>query len=430
MITLTSTELNYLVYRYLIEEGYSHASYVFGHESMIEDNPAVPQLQRDALKHYIIKGIEMEYVEKHSNMATGIRKCTSKYSISSPHMCIDQEIEIHPVYLESQESDVSLCAWAQNGEMVTGSQNCLLRLWAMPNVRKEWKVGINQNNAHGITGVAIESDSIFGGTKKATTVVGTTHNGELFVSKNGKEWKAQQGHRGPIVAVSLKGEELLTGGWDGLCKKWKVENNSLVDVKTWPLHKGPIMDILSMEQGVMTCSADGTLACIDQHSQENQIVKLAAHDGEINSMVEMHGRIISCSDDKKLKIWKFKEKDPLNVLTGHTQEVYSIASATNIFASGSFDATIGLWSPERSEALNFLIGHEKPIYTVDFSKDETLLASGGLDPVVKLWDIRSNELVKEFDIGAAIYQIEFSPKNNTLLVCSSDPRPIILDIRK
>ncbi|OAG31492.1 transducin (beta)-like 1 [Nematocida sp. ERTm5] len=430
MITLTSTELNYLVYRYLIEEGYVHSAYVFGHETMIEDNPSVPQLQRDALKNYVIKGVEMEYVEKHSNMATGIRKCTSKYSISTPHMCIEQEIEIHPIYLDSQESDVSLCAWAENGEMVTGSQNCLLRLWNLPNVKKEWRVGINQNNAHGITGVAIESDSPFGDSTRATTIVGATHSGELFVTKNEKEWKALHGHRGPIVAVSLKGNELLTGGWDGLCKKWTIENNSLVDVKTWPLHKGAIMDILSLDPGIITCSADGTLSCINKYPSDGQITKLSGHDGEINSIVEMDGRIISCSDDTKLKIWQFNKKEPLNVLNGHTQEVYSVSVAKNIFASGSFDATIGIWSPERSEALNFLIGHEKPIYTVDFSKDQTLLASGGLDPVAKLWDIRSNELVKEFDIGAAIYQIKFSPTNNSLLVCSSDPRPIILDIRK
>lgn len=430
MITLTSTELNYLVYRYLIEEGYTHAAYVFGHETMIEDNPEVPQLQMNALKHYITKGIELEYVEKHTDMAGGLRKCTSKYSISAPHMCIEQEIEIHPVYLESQESDISLCAWAENGEMVTGSQNCLLRLWSVPNITREWKLGVNQNNAHGITGVAIESDSTFGNSKKGTTVVGTTHNGDLFITKNGKEWKTQQGHRGPIVAVSLKGDELLTGGWDGLCKRWKIENNSLVDVKAWSLHKGPIMDILSMEQGIVTCSADGTLGCIEKKKHDSHVLKLSGHDSEINSIIEMNGRIISCSDDKSLKIWKFNQKDPINTLTGHTQEVYSIASSQSIFASGSFDATVGLWSPERSEALQFLVGHNKPIYTVDFSQDGALLASGGLDPVVKLWDVRSNELVKEFDIGAAIYQIEFSPKNNSLLVCSSDPRPIILDIRK
>ncbi|KAI5181482.1 transducin (beta)-like 1 [Nematocida sp. AWRm80] len=428
MITLTSTELNYLVYRYLIEEGYTHSAYVFGRESMIEDAVNCPTINRNGLKNYVIKGVEMEYIEKHTDTKNGIRKCISKYSISMEHKCIDKVLEIEPRYLESQNSDVSLCAWAQNGELVTGSQNCILRIWDVPNPKKEWQLGVNQNNSHGITGVAIESDSLFGTPTKGTVVVGTTHSGDLFVSKNNQEWKVSQAHKGPIVSISLKDKELFTGGWDGICRKWETKEDTLQETNSWKLHNGSIMDILMLKKGFVTCSGDSTLCSIDKIT--NKITKMTGHQNEVNALRHHKETIVSCSDDRTLRLWQFNNPTPLATLTGHTKEIYSIDISNETVASGSFDSTVKLWDITKQKLLSTLESHTKSIYTVAFSKDSTLLASGGLDSIVKLWDTRSNELAKEYYIGAGIYQLEFNPEGSALLVCSSNPRPILLEIRK
>ncbi|KAI5172027.1 transducin (beta)-like 1 [Nematocida sp. LUAm3] len=427
MITLTSTELNYLIYRYLLEEGYEHSAYTFGKESMIDENPNVPQIPPDAIKTYVTKGVEMEYIEKHTDSSGSIKACTSKYSIFSSHVCIEQGIDISPIYLASQESDISLCAWAKSGELVTGSLNCTLRKWAPPEIKAEWKLGLNEGNSHGVTAVAIESDSSFGTQEKETTTVGALFNGTLFVSKKNHQWINPHAHKGPIVALSLKEEQLITGGWDGTCKKWIVEDNQLVDARKWTLHTGPVMDVIMFKEGFSTCSVDGTICYINMNGG---ITRLSGHTGEVNALKSVEDTLISCSDDKTVKLWNVKSSSAMGTLSGHTKEVYAIDCTSTLIASVSFDADARLWDIESQKNLAVLKRHTKPIYSTAFSKDERLLATGGLDSMVCLWDVRSNEIAKEFKVGSGVYQVEFSEDNKLLSICSSDHRPILLNIKK
>ncbi|OAG29723.1 transducin (beta)-like 1 [Nematocida displodere] len=426
MITLTSTELNYLIFRYLVDEGYAHSAYVFGRESLIEDNPNTPEVEHNALKQYVSKGIEMEYIARHSENGR-LKRCTAKYSISHYHKCTDQSLEIYPTYLETHNSDVSLCAWSEEGELVTGSQNCMLRLWSPPSIKGEWQLGQNESSTHGITGLAIESSSRLIDERPGTVVVGATHNGDLFVGKHGRDWRILQAHKGPIVALSLREASVVSGGWDGLCKEWIFNGDKLVENDRWVLHKGPVMDILSFPTGFVTCSVDTTLCTVDK---EGAPVKMIGHTGEVNSIKRIGTSIVSCSDDGTLKIWKYGVAMPVETLTGHSKEVYSVATSYPHIASGSFDADVRIWECERGSLTAVLQGHTKAIYTVAFSPDGSLLASGGLDSTVRIWDTRSNGLAKEFLVGSGIYQVEFSPHNTTLAVCSSDPRPIVLDLRR
>ncbi|KAI5192331.1 transducin (beta)-like 1 [Nematocida sp. AWRm77] len=426
MITLTSTELNYLVFRYLIEEGYTHSAYVFGRESMVEDNPGVPQVHHDGLKRYVTKGIEMEYIEKHTDERDGIRKCMSNYSITHPHKCIDQTLELVPTYLQTQNSHVSLCAWSETGELVTGAQNYTLSLWAPPALRREWTLGIKEGTSHGITGLAIDAYSALGQTSPSTAIVGTTHTGDLFVHKDSKEWREQRAHKGAIVAIALQKNSFLTGGKDGVCKEWVIEKSKLVETQKWPMHKGLVMDILPMETGFVTCSVDKTLCTVDS----GLITRMYGHTEEVNTIKRVGQTIVSASDDCTIKLWKYGVPTAIGTLEGHAKEVYTLDIFDGTIASGSFDSDVCLWSAEKKEHIRTLKGHKKAVYTVAFSKDGTVLASGGLDSSVCLWDIRSKELAKEFNIGSGIYQVAFSPKSTTLAVCSSNPCPIILDLRR
>lgn len=65
--------------------------------------------------------------------------------------------------------------------------------------------------------------------------------------------------------------------------------------------------------------------------------------------------------------------------------------------------------------------HDKRIYDIAFSPDGSLLASGGWDGVIKIWDVNQKKLVKEIknahgfgDIAGYIYSLAFI--NNSLLV--------------
>lgn len=429
MITLTSSELNYLVFRYLLEEGHSHTAYIFEKEAMLDGRNLLPAVQPAGLKAYVLKGIEMEYVENHTDEEGRLKRCTAKYSPFSLHSCTEKALDFSLSYLDTHESDVSLCAWTASDELLVGSQNCLLRLYNPPFICGEWRLGVNESSTHGITGIAVESGSRYGDGIPGTVSVGATHTGDLLVVKGKKEWQTSQAHKGPIVALMLQGDRLVSGGWDGLCKQWSASDvlPGLVEAQQWPLHKGPVMDILGFPTGFVTCSVDSTLCTVDQNHAP---VKMVGHTGEVNAIKKTEYALASCSDDATVKLWRYGVPTPLGTLSGHTKEVYAIDTSGPYVLSGSFDSEVKLWDCSSMELVHTFQGHHKSVYTVAFSSDGHLAVSGGLDTYVCLWDTRAKDLVRQFGIGAGIYHLGFSGAADRIAICSSDPRPIILDLRR
>jgi WD40 repeat protein len=65
-------------------------------------------------------------------------------------------------------------------------------------------------------------------------------------------------------------------------------------------------------------------------------------------------------------------------------------------------------------------GHSGIIYSIAFSKNGSIIASGGEDKTIKLWDVKSGKLIKTFSANSCtIYSIAFSPNNNFILASAS-----------
>lgn len=64
-MSITSDELNFLVYRYLQESGFVHSAFVFAYESLIgRSNIATADIPPGALIHFIQKGLQYVEIEK------------------------------------------------------------------------------------------------------------------------------------------------------------------------------------------------------------------------------------------------------------------------------------------------------------------------------------------------------------------------------
>lgn len=136
--------------------------------------------------------------------------------------------------------------------------------------------------------------------------------------------------------------------------------------------------------------------------------------------------IVSGSADRTIHIWPTHLtepliEEPLTTLNGHSLSVRAIAMSPNgqILASGSADQTIQIWPVadilgDRSESLptpqTVLTGHKAPVDTVAFSSDSQLLASGGVDCSIKIWQMNSQQLLCTLtDHTEPITSVAFSP---------------------
>ena len=85
-----------------------------------------------------------------------------------------------------------------------------------------------------------------------------------------------------------------------------------------------------------------------------------------------------------------------------------------LLASGGNDGTVRLWdvASRQSVGMPFTVGHT--VYSVAFSPDGRLLASGGYDDTIRLWDVAMRQLVGLIRTNSLSQTIVFSPDGKVL----------------
>jgi WD40 repeat protein len=110
-----------------------------------------------------------------------------------------------------------------------------------------------------------------------------------------------------------------------------------------------------------------------------------------------------------------------NRLVGHSYGVWSISFSPDgkILASGGHDSTIKLWDVSTGKEITTLKGHKYPVYSVSFSPDGKTLASGSVAHTIKLWDVATRKEITTLkghtDTDSDnVLSVSFSPDGKTL----------------
>jgi len=107
-----------------------------------------------------------------------------------------------------------------------------------------------------------------------------------------------------------------------------------------------------------------------------------------------------------------------NTLTGHTNMVWSVAirpdDQTVISSSG--DKTIKLWNLRTGELLRNLTGHADMVLSVGLSRNGQILASSSWDSTIKIWNLRTGELLHTLaQPSKEAWSVAISPDGQTLV---------------
>ncbi len=174
----------------------------------------------------------------------------------------------------------------------------------------------------------------------------------------------------------------------------------------------------------LRCKCTHTLT---EHSDSVVSVAYSTGNGETQTLA-------TGSWDKTIKIWaiapSFAKPFLIRTLTAHSASVYSVALSGNaqILASGGVDCTIQLWNLGNIEhtstgasLMRTLTGHTFPIYSLAFSPDGKLLASGSGDYTIKIWQVDTGKLLLTLlGHSSFVYSVAFSPDGKTIASGSAD----------
>ena len=73
------------------------------------------------------------------------------------------------------------------------------------------------------------------------------------------------------------------------------------------------------------------------------------------------------------------------------------------------------WYSANGERFGTYKGHQGALWTVDVDPSTTLLATGGADNTIRLWEVKTGKLLKTWDFTTSIKRVEFSEDGRQLL---------------
>jgi WD40 repeat protein len=112
----------------------------------------------------------------------------------------------------------------------------------------------------------------------------------------------------------------------------------------------------------------------------------------------------------------------VTITAGHTKGINSVAFSPDgvLLASGGQDSKIRLWDVDTGHSIGKRLGQLSIVDSVAFSPDGTTLASGGEDGLVRLFDVGTGQKTRTLAVRPAIprlvyiWAVAFSPDGTTL----------------
>jgi WD40 repeat protein len=213
------------------------------------------------------------------------------------------------------------------------------------------------------------------------------------------------------LAFAPSGSVLVSADWQGKLRIWQPQTGRLVRPPI-PAHNGPIPALAFSADGKWLATA-GSDMTVKLWSVEYAPLGMGLLPGMVNPLPDLHERA---------------------TLVGHRGQVRCLAFSPNskMLATGGGDWTIRLWDLARfpeggmNPSMRTLTGHTNAVLSLAFSSDGLTLASGSEDRTIRLWDLKELPKKKlpvpwETLIGHtdAVVAVAFSPDGKTLASGSS-----------
>jgi WD40 repeat protein len=228
------------------------------------------------------------------------------------------------------------------------------------------------------------------------------------------------GHEDSIeaVAISPNGALVATASFDRSVRVFDLATGA--EIRTFggdAGHKGPVLAVAFDAKGdhLATGGADNTVRVWDV-STGFPTARFAAFSSVAGVPLGLHraGEFLP-ERDRALRRLKLLPQTPLKSLA-HPNLVDCVAfdDTGKLLATGCHDGVLRIWDLPKAAAVKSINAHvqttpqnaQHPIYSIVWSRDHKQIFTASFDRTVKLWDVTSGSLVREFKAAEGPAPIE------------------------
>lgn len=230
------------------------------------------------------------------------------------------------------------------------------------------------------------------------------------------------------ITFNQDGSLFATGDANGTVRLWRTASRTSLGA---PIETGDSgvhsMVFEPQTGGLVVLSSDNVISLLDVDSRTSRTLWAnPPQEATSHGVLGPDGRTLALVYGPEVELWDNQARQRTGRLGGHDGDVRAVAFSPDgrLLATGGADRVIRLWDPVKAvPAGPALLGHTGDVLSVAFSPDGSVLASGDASGVVRFWDVATGRPLGTFHgrtpaAGAPAFAagaLAFSPDGGTLV---------------
>ncbi|XP_061341149.1 WD40 repeat-containing protein HOS15-like isoform X2 [Gastrolobium bilobum] len=445
MTTITSAELNYLVFRYLQESGFTHSAFAFGYEAGINKCPIDGNLvPPGALVTFVQKGLQ--YLEMEANLSNCDADIDEDFSLLQPLDLITKDVQELRKIISERRKKLQKDKSKEPGKEHEGERGrvrekerhqrekeCEKERAKVENHKEHEQQHENQNGREMVADqedkvtLKHEENGAFGGPEPMD--ISTTPT-SMPCEIPGSDVTVLEGHTSEVCACawSPAGSLLASGSGDSTARIWTIaEGRCKSGSQNGPLNGLVLKHVRgrtnekSKDVTTLDWNGDGTLLATGSYDGQ---ARIWTTNGELRSTLSKHkGPIFSLKWNKKgdylltgscdqtAIVWDVKAEEWRQQFEFHSGPTLDVDWRNNVsFATSSTDTMIHVCKIGENRPIKTFAGHQSEVNCIKWDPTGSLLASCSDDSTAKIWSMKQDKFLHDFrEHSKEIYTIRWSP---------------------